>query len=322
MQKESVTELPESWPVGYQHTSTISDITRISPPNRATRGCKGTLFLNDRAVYLNTTTQEWKYTDKTPVPRAEFWIPQSYNRPPNDTAEHKGRYYYNKVETYFDKQSKWWIYVDREANPYIEDKAFTGPHWIAGGEGHLPEELRKGEGTPKPTSALAGKGIFRAPSGSSPDSSGSSRSEYAGASDLPEETGVPTLNPLRIEFADIKLTETFSLKSDTHSKIPNLKPLLSPPRPRTPVDIVMANNTEDRNGIKPPIPQRLTGERKQTKSFMTNVEIYFTLSTQYNTDKKKIAFVLLLIGDKAEQWKRNKITDLNNTAKTDTQKNN
>src|SRR5258705_7452124 len=69
---KSVTKLPESWLVGYQHTSTISDITRISPPNRATRGRKGTLFLDDRAVYFNTATQEWKYTDKTPISRLSF----------------------------------------------------------------------------------------------------------------------------------------------------------------------------------------------------------------------------------------------------------
>src|SRR5258705_5236995 len=79
----------------------------------------------------------------------------------------------------------------------------------------------------------------------------------------------------------------------------------------------MADPASEPN-TKLPLPEKFTGNRKKATTFVNDCKFYFNLVPHYWTNRDKIKFMLLLISDKAEQWKWNKSTELEEKGWTET----
>jgi hypothetical protein len=62
--------------------------------------------------------------------------------------------------------------------------------------------------------------------------------------------------------------------------------------------------------------KKFTGKKDEAKEFVTNLELYFKLNpTRFTENETRIAYALGNIIGRAQQWKINKVQDLNNTTK-------
>jgi len=63
------------------------------------------------------------------------------------------------------------------------------------------------------------------------------------------------------------------------------------------------DGTPQDNSTKMPLPQKYDGDRTKCDNFLHKCSAYFTLyDTHFNTELKKITFILLLCDNEAADW--------------------
>ena len=74
---------------------------------------------------------------------------------------------------------------------------------------------------------------------------------------------------------------------------------------------------DEPKGVKFDI-KKFTGKKEEADEFCTNLDLYFKINpSKFINNATFVAFTLGNIMGGAQQWKINKVEDLNNTAKAD-----
>ena len=195
-------------------------------------------------------------------------------------------------------------------------------HWTPGTEKDLPPHLRS---VVTPKAAATSLGTFQAPKESDSEQESGDSLKYKEFSD-PQQLEPTSTAGVPLELSPLILTQELSkqIEEEDPFKPMDTEPIIvdppTPPREPSPPPsspLITTTMTDEPKGVKFNI-KKFTRKKEEADEFCTNLDLYFKINPSKFTDNATcVTFALGNIMGGAQQWKINKVKDLNNTAKAD-----
>ncbi|KIL58263.1 hypothetical protein M378DRAFT_15695, partial [Amanita muscaria Koide BX008] len=241
------------------------------------------------------------------VPRSEFFIPQTSGRLPSRSVIHEERLYFDRIEIYFDHNTRRWR--SREGNNPLPNEPFLGPEYIPGNpQEALPEHLR--------TQSTAVVGPVHPGTVFSANTESSDEEGTSGTDNTPEYASAD-----QAEDAELEQQEGDQSEEETHQEtvVPptplnlellQIEPPVAPTTTTETPDVEMSQAPPPNNyqggggGAKLPLPEDFTGVRSKCSGFLASIRAYFSFyPNEFASDAQKITLALMCCKGAASMWR-------------------